>query len=196
MPPVGEHAEAPGELLIDLGAHRVGIERRQVGGVPDLLAAESVAVGEADVAGAVAANVAPESAVVRRRVSGPSPGTWNTLPREHPVADVFADGSYVDARRVIEAEPPKASGHLEAGADRLIQIERDAVGRVERRIRRCAHADKRVGARPESRVELDFDQSIVEAEAPGLAGADDDGASGRQSASARRRTRARRPGRR
>jgi hypothetical protein len=95
---------------IESSANRIGTNRREVDDVADFFHAESMAVGDTGVAGAVAAEVAAEPAVAGRRIEIAAAGDVVQLSRQHPVANVFGERGDVDQRtelrRMTTSLPP------------------------------------------------------------------------------------------
>src|SRR4051812_24085430 len=151
---------------IELSAHRIGVERGEVLDATSLFPAESMAITHAEIARAVAAEVPAESADVAVRMEFTCAGNVINLSCPHPVADVLRQRPDVDLRDVREVEVASTTRRFEAASKRLIQVERDAIPRIQRWIRlRCdSKADEGVRAWPEARVELALEEVVAKSE--------------------------------
>ena len=122
-----------------------------------------MSVAQADPVGAVA-EVLPAADLERVRCADVVRRQIEADPR-HPVADVFRDVRRVDVHRVGEAEPPVADRHLEAPRQRLVDVARGAVARVETAVGGETAHQEEVGAGTDPRVglELELVRVLVEA---------------------------------
>ena len=65
----GRGPPATPDSRVELGPNRVGVREEQIGGVPDFLSREAVAVARAPEAGSVAAEIAALAIAAPRKVS-------------------------------------------------------------------------------------------------------------------------------